>query len=271
MNNLEIITKNLIDRGINLVGRILILVFILFIGLKLIKFIQKVVNTALEKSNADKSISTFLSSFSKYTLYGLLAFILASYCGVDAASIVALVGSIGIAVGLALQGSLSNIAGGVLILLLQPFKVGDYIIDHDSHEGVVDNIDIFFTTLKTWDGRTVVLPNGILANNCITNVSTSGERRYDIKLSVGYNTDIDKLRSLITELLNSDNKVIADKDKRVFIDSFKDSYIDVGVRCWFKDIDYWDSACELNDKIKKLIDSDLIHIQNEKIDIKIIN
>lgn len=262
----ENLLASLAEKGINLGGRIIALIIILLVGLKLVKIAQRVLNAALNKANADKSVATFLNSLVRYGLYGILAFIIASYCGVDAASIVALVGSIGVAVGLALQGSLSNIAGGVLILLLRPFKVGDYIIS-GGNEGVVTDIDIFFTTLTTGDSKTIILPNGALANGSIINASTTGLRRCDITVGISYNADIDKAKAIIMNILDNDKDILHDKDKMVFVSNLGASSVDLGIRCWFDGADYWTGLWRLNETVKKELDKNDIEIPYNQLDV----
>ena len=155
----------------NLTLRILIILVIFLVGSKLIKLLLRIVQKSMEKMNAEKGLITFVNSFLKAALYVVLAFILAQKLGVDAASIIAILGSAGVAIGLAIQGSLSNLAGGVLILLLKPFRVGDYIVDSAGREGTVDEIQIFYTKLHTLDNKVVVLPNGNLANNSLINLT----------------------------------------------------------------------------------------------------
>lgn len=267
-NIVENLLASLVEKGLGLGGRILMLLVILFIGLKLIKVAQKILSKALDKAHADKSVSTFLTSLTKYGLYGVLAFLIASYCGVDAASIVALVGSVGVAVGLALQGSLSNIAGGVLILLLRPFKVGDYIVS-GGNEGVVTDIDIFFTTLTTGDSKTIILPNGSLANGSIINASTTGLRRCDITVGISYNADIDKAKTVIMNILDNDKDILHDRDKLVFVSSLGTSSVDLGVRCWFNGADYWTGLWRLNETIKKELDANNIEIPFPQLDVHV--
>lgn len=264
----ENLLTSLAEKGINLGGRIIALIIILIVGLKLVKVAQRVLNTTLNKANADKSVATFLNSLVRYGLYGVLVFIIASYCGVDAASIVALVGSIGVAVGLALQGSLSNIAGGVLILLLRPFKVGDYIVS-GGHEGTVTDIDIFFTTLTTVDSKTIILPNGALANGSIINASTTGLRRCDITVGISYNADIDKAKEVIMNILDNDKAILHDKDKLVFVSNLGASSVDLGVRCWFNGDNYWEGLWRLNETIKKELDANNIEIPFNQLDVHI--
>lgn len=268
-NVIENLVSSLLEKGLGLGGRILVLLILLFVGIKVIKLAQKILNTTLEKANADKSVVTFLTSLTKYGLYGVLAFLIASYCGVDAASIVALVGSIGVAVGLALQGSLSNIAGGVLLLLLRPFNVGDYIIDGSGNEGTVDDIQIFFTKLRTPDNKIIILPNGSLANNCLVNVTTSNKRRCDITVGISYKADIKKAKEVLLKMIESDEKVLQDNDKNVFVSELGESAVILNVRCWFNNEDYWDGRARINEEIKYTLDKHGIEIPYNQLDVHI--
>lgn len=266
----ENLIATLLEKGIGLGGRIVVLLILLFAGLKVIKLVQRILRTTLEKANADKSVATFLTSLTKYGLYGVLAFLIASYCGVDAASIVALVGSIGVAVGLALQGSLSNIAGGVLILLLRPFNVGDYIIDGTGKEGTVEDIQIFFTKLRTPDNKIIILPNGGLANNTITNVTCSNIRRCDITIGISYKASIGKAKRVILEVLEKDETVLKDSEMTVFISNLGASAVELNVRCWFNNTDYWEGMGRLNESIKYALDKNLIEIPYNQLDVHMV-
>lgn len=253
--------------ALNLGIRILVALLILFVGMKLIKFILKLLQKTLDKTEAENSVAQFLISLVKAALYVLLAFLVASYCGVDAASIVALLGSAGVAVGLAVQGSLSNLAGGVLILLLKPFKVGDYIVDAAGNEGSVDEIAIFYTKLRTPDNKVIILPNGTLANNSITNVTTSNKRRCDIVVGISYDSDIKVAKEALMQLLQDDPKVLKDSDMLVFVSQLADSSINLGIRCWFNNEDYWPGLWRLNENIKYALDDAKVEIPFPQMDV----
>ncbi|MBQ9143049.1 MAG: mechanosensitive ion channel, partial [Lachnospiraceae bacterium] len=226
---IENLLNQLSSAALNLGGRIVAALLILFIGSKLIKFALKLFTKTMEKTKADTSVAQFLHSLLKAALYVVLAFLVASYCGVEAASIVALLGSAGVAVGLALQGSLSNLAGGVLILVLRPFNVGDYIIDAAGNEGTVDEIQIFYTKLRTGDNKVIILPNGTLANNSITNVTTSNVRRCDITVGISYDADIKQAKEVLQKLIDNDPKTLKEKDLVVYVSALADSSVNLGV------------------------------------------
>lgn len=181
MGVIERYLQELPDKLIRFGVRVLLALVVFFIGVQLIKLIRRILRKSFEKRSVDVGVSRFLDSFVKAVLYILLLFTIASSFGLDATSVVALVGSAGVAVGLAVQGSLSNFAGGVLILLLHPFKIGDYIRDSAGNEGTVEEVQLFYTRLITPDRHMVVVPNGALANGNILNMSTVEDRRLDLR------------------------------------------------------------------------------------------
>ncbi len=271
----EVVLENFIaklaDKALSLGGRILVALLVLFIGSKLIRFVLKLFTKAFEKTEADKSVAQFLHSLIKASLYVILAFMVASYCGVDAASIVALLGSAGVAIGLALQGSLSNLAGGVLILLLRPFSIGDYVIDSVGNEGVVDDIQIFYTKLRTGDNKVIILPNGTLANNCITNVTSSNFRRCDITVGISYDADIKTAKSVIDRVVESDPDTLKNMEMIVYVKELGDSSVNLGIRCWFANEDFWNGTWRLNENIKYALDEANISIPYPQMDVHVKN
>jgi len=258
------------DKVLDLGVRILLAVLFFFVGVQLIKLIRKIVVKAMKRADAETGAIQFVDSFVKAALYVLLVFMLASHFGVDAASIVALLGSAGVAIGLAVQGSLSNLAGGVLILLLKPFKVGDYIIEGVSNmEGTVSEIKIFYTKLVTGDNKVIVLPNGNLANNSLVNVTAAKCRRLDILIGISYNADIKKAKEALEGVLQNDPKVIKDKDMKVAVDELADSCVNILVRCWFANEDYWDGKWRITENCKYALDNAGIEIPYPQMDVHV--
>ena len=226
---------NLIGFGIKV---ILALVFF-FLGGKIIKWLRKIVHRSFERTNVDAGVVQFVDSMMKFGLYALLIFMIATNFGIESSSIAALIASAGVAVGLALQGSLSNFAGGILILLLKPFAVGDYIIvTQEGIEGTVKEIQIFYTKLATVDNQTVVVPNSILTSNSLTNVTARPERQLDLKVGIDYDSDLKEAKKLIEDMLYSDPSVIQDEEIKVFVDSLGDSAVMIGLRAWVKAEEY---------------------------------
>ncbi len=241
--------------------QVLLALVFFFVGSKVIKWIRKIVRKSFERANADAGVSQFVDSMLKFGLYALLIFIIATEFGVESSSVAALIASAGVAVGLALQGSLSNFAGGILILLLKPFAVGDYIIvTQEGIEGTVKEIQIFYTKLATVDNQTVVVPNSILTNNSLTNVTARPERKLDLKVGISYDADLKKAKSLIEDMLLHDESIIQDEEIRVFVASLGDSAVMIGLRAWVKTEEYWATRWRLMEEIKLTFDAEGIDI-----------
>ena len=252
--------------------RIVIAIIIFIVGLQLIKLIRKLIAKGMEKAKADAGVKGFVDSFVNAALFVLLILLIAIQCGVDAASIVAIIGSAGVAIGLAVQGSLANLIGGILILLLKPFNVGDYISDSGSgKEGTVIEIKIFHTRLRTFDNKIVVLPNGNLANNVIVNVTKEKTRRIDVICGISYNADIDKAKAVLLDMLENDESVLKDKEHRVVVSGLKDSSVELTVRFWVKSRDYWDAYYRITENTKKTLDANEISIPFPQLDVHINN
>ena len=232
-----------------------------FIGRLVIRWIRKIVRRSFERSGADKGVEQFVDSLLKYGLYGLLVFSLISSLGFDTTSVAAVLASGGVAIGLALQGSLSNFAGGVLILLLKPFVVGDYIIeDTNGKEGTVKEIQIFYTKLSTIDNKTIVIPNGMLTNNSITNATAKDERQLDLRVGISYDADIRQAKSVIENLLIKDECIIKNEQINVFVHELADNAVVLGIRAWVKNEEYWETRWRLLEEIKLLLDENGIEI-----------
>ena len=206
------------EKALRLGARVLLAALFFLVGSQLIKLIRKIIKKSMQRAGAELGAIQFVDSFVKAALYVLLVLMLASSFGLDAASIVALLGSAGVAIGLAVQGSLSNLAGGVLLLILKPFKVGDYIQEGSSgKEGTVAEIQIFYTKLVTPDNRTIVLPNGSLANNSLINYTAQDARRMDIVVGISYKADLKKAKEVLLQVLEEDEAVMKDRDHFVFV------------------------------------------------------
>lgn len=271
MNALEIFIADLPEKALGLGFRVLIAVITLFIGFKIIKLIRKLLKKSLSKANAELGVIQFLDSMIKIVLNFILILAVAGNFGFDATSIIALMGSAGVAIGLALQGSLSNIAGGILILLLKPFRVGDYIIeDANGNQGTVKEIGIFYTKLQTGDNKIVILPNGALANNSMTNFSESHLRRVDMTVGISYDTDIRKAKEILQRIIDEDMDVKQDDTKRVYVDSLGASEVVLGIRVYCENAKYWDLKWRLLENIKLTFDQEGIEIPYQKVDVHIL-
>ncbi len=265
---LERFITELPEKGMDLLIRVFLAVLAAFLGIQIIRLIRRLIRRSLGRLHADLGVIQFLDSFIKIGLYlVLLMFILTGF-GVDAASIIAVFGSAGVAIGLALQGSLSNLAGGVLILLLKPFRVGDYIIeDTNKNEGVVSEIQIFYTKLTTADNRTIVLPNGTLANSSLTNVTDTPYRRVEIQVGVTYDSDIPRAKEVLMKLMEEDEKVLDTQERLVFVDRLGDSAVYLGIRCWFKGEDFWKGKWRLTENMLYALKEEGITIAYPHLDV----
>ena len=257
---------NLISFAIEIV---LALIFF-FLGRIAIKWIRKLTRKMLERSNVDKGVETFVDSLLKFMLYAILLFTIATKFGFDTASVAALIASAGVAVGLAVQGSLSNFAGGILILLLKPFVVGDYIIeDNHGDEGTVKEIQLFYTKLLTVDNRTVVIPNGMLTNNSLTNVTHMDERKLELKVSISYESDLLKAKAVLADLIRKESRIMQDKEHRIFVDELGDDGVILGMRCWVSTEDYWNVRWDMLEEIKLTFDRENIVIPYRQMNVRI--
>jgi len=254
--------KEFTDFGLN----IIIALVIFFVGRKLIRVLVKLIQKSFERTKVDVSVAKFITSLSKYAMYAILIIIIASQVGISTASFITVVGSASVAVGLAIQGSLSNFAGGVLLLLLKPFEVGDYIVGC-SVEGTVEVIDLFYTVLISGDNRKIHVPNGSLANSTIINVTHQKERRLDLMVGIGYQSDIKKAKQVIESILEKRENVIQDKGILVFVDNLGESSVDIGFRVWVASGNYWNEKWEILEEVKEQFDREGIEIPFNQMDV----
>lgn len=264
VENISGIQKFIQDKGPAVLGfaiNVLMALVVFWIGHKLISWIRKLVRSSMERANSDTGARQFIDSFLKYALHVLLLVAIINGLGVESTSIAALVASGGVAIGLALQGSLSNLAGGMLILFLRPFVVGDYIIE-DAHgnEGTVKEIQIFYTKLATVDNKTIVIPNGTLANTSLTNVTDKDYRQLDLRVDISYDADIREAKHLLQDILRDDENVIQEMEHNVFVDSLGESSVVLGVRAWVKTEEYWATRWRMLETIKLTMDANHIEI-----------
>ena len=267
-------TQEYIDKYLPVVisfGLRLLLTIILFIvGGRLIKVVRKIVRRSMERTGADVGVIQFMDSLIKLILYFLLVLFLADGIGVDTTSVMALVGSAGLTIGLAFQGSLSNFAGGVLILLIKPFKVGDYIIYTSGNlEGKVTKIEMFYTTLFTVDNKKVVIPNGTLSNSSLINVTAEDKRRIDITVGVSYTANLKLAKEVCLNLLAAQPAVLQDQNNLVVVDDLADSSVNLKICCWVTPDDYWSTRWDLIEKIKLAFDENGIEIPCNQLDVNL--
>ncbi len=262
--------QGLPEKALHLGVRVLLALFAFVIGVQLIRLVRKIVKKSMNRAGAETGAVQFVDSFIKAALYVLLVLMIASSFGLEAASIVAVLGSAGVAIGLAVQGSLANLAGGVLILLLKPFRVGDYIQESSTgHEGTVTEIQIFYTRLLTADNKAVVLPNGQLANNSIVNITSQKERRMDIMVGISYQADLKRAKELLEAVLREDEAVLQEKDMLVFVSELGSSSVNLGVRCWLKQEDFWAGKWRITENCKLALDAAGIEIPYNQLDVHV--
>ena len=255
-----------IDAGLGLAGKIVVAFLMVIIGFKLIKLLITIIKTTLEKSEIDYGVISFSCSFIKIALRAVVIFMAVAHMGIEVSSFIAILGSAGVAVGLALQGSLSNFAGGVLILLLKPFVVGDYIIeDNHKNEGTVKEIQLFYTKLTTIDNKTIVIPNGMLTNNSLTNVTEKNERRLDLKIGISYDSDLRKAKDVIRRLLEEEERIKKDEEILIFVDELGASSVVLGVRAWVSTDEFWNVKWKLLEEIKLAMDAEGIEIPYQQV------
>ncbi|NEN22488.1 mechanosensitive ion channel [Cryomorpha ignava] len=250
-------------------GRVVLAIVVLFIGLWIIKWIVKLASKAMHNRDVNESLRPFLTSIISILLRIMLVISVAGMIGIQVTAFIAVLGAAGLAIGLALQGSLANFAGGVLILLLKPFKVGDFI-DTGSHSGTIREIQIFYTYMTTTQNQEVIIPNGELSNNALKNYSFYDTRRLDITFGIGYNDDIDLAKSILDNLVKEDSRFLTDPAHDVFVKDLADSSVIIHLRAWLKSSDYWDVTNNLNEKVKKAFDAENVSIPFPQRDIHMI-
>ena len=264
--------ESLLPRALDFVIEVALAFVFIIIGMKLIGWVRKILRKSLERNHADTGLVQFLDSLVKYGLYILLALTILQRFGVQTTSIVAAIGSVGVAIGLALQGSLSNFAGGVIILLIKPFKVGDYVIQ-GSLEGNVSEIQLYYTTLTTPDNRKIIIPNGQLADNSLINATAADTRRLDIKVGISYNSDVKLAKDLLLKLGENDSDTLKEEGKAPMaaVDELADSSVNMLLRVWTPTDKYWDVKFRLTEAVKFAFDEAGIEIPFNQLDVHLIN
>ena len=269
LSKIEIWWDGFYPKALNFGVKLLIAFIIYFIGKKVIHLILKLTRRAFDKSKVELSATNFICSLVKALLYGLLFIGIFIQLGVPQASFVALIGSIGLTIGLALQGSLSNFAGGVLILILKPFRIGDYIIANGK-EGTVTSIDIIYTRIVTGDNKTIVFPNGSLANTDITNVNDEPTRRLEITIPIGYHDDIKAVKQELFHIAQNNLKVLRDQPIDLFVSNYGNDAIEIALRVWTKKDDFLSVKADLLETIKYMFDEKGFSICFNQLDVNVV-
>ena len=235
------------------------------------RFACKIVRHSLDKTRLDASVTSFINSLTKFGLRTLLAIIVINKLGVDTTSLIALLTSASLAIGLAVQGSLANFAGGVLLLIMKPFVVGDYINDGNGHEGTVISIEIIYTRLLTANNEMVCIPNGKLADSPVTNLTNQESRRIDFPVSISYDENIDRVRTVLLNVASECQTLSKTHESLVFVQDFDSSSVRVVLRVWAITDKYWETRFEIREAIKKAFDAEGIEIPYDHMDVNLIN
>ena len=244
--NLEKILERLLDFGIDAGQRLIGAVLIYVIGRFIIKQLNKLLSKLLERRKLEVSVQTFLKSLTSLLLNLILAFAIVAKLGVETTSFAAILASAGVAIGMALSGNLANFAGGLIILVFKPFKVGDYIDAQSGVSGTVQEIQIFHTILRMVDNRIIYVPNGSLSSNAITNYNKQETRRAEWVFGVEYGEDYEKVKSVLERLIEADTRILKDPAPFIGLSSLSASSVDIKVRAWAKTSDYWDVVFDFN-------------------------
>ncbi len=239
--------------------RLLLAIVVLLAGLWIINRFVRTLAKGLEKSSTEPTLARFLCNLSSVGLKALLLISVASMIGIATTSFIAVLGAAGLAIGLALQGSLANFAGGVLVLLFKPFRVGDFI-DAQGVAGTVSEIQIFNTIIKTPDNKRIVVPNGPLSNGIITNVSAEPTRRVDFVFGIGYSDDIARAKNIIARLAGEDSRSLSEPAPQIVVSNLGDSAVDITTRVWVNAADYWGLYFDLTERVKLTFDQEGISI-----------
>ena len=256
------------EMGLQFGVQFLLAIVVYFVGNFIIKKVLSLVGKGLEKKKVEITLHRFLLSILTTLLKAIQIIILASMLGIQTASFIAILGAAGLAIGLALQGSLANFAGGVLILLFRPFKNGD-AIKAQGYVGSVEEIQIFNTILKTFDNQRIIIPNGLLSNGCVTNINVNGTRRVDMVFGIGYDDDIVKAKTLLRTLIEADERVLKDQGVDIWVGEHGESSVNLFVRPWAKAEDYWGIYFEMMEKVKVEFDKAGISIPFPQRDVHI--
>lgn len=264
--NSEQILDLIVDYGIKLALAIVVLI----VGLLVVKALVNGLRHVLEKKNTDESLRGFLLSMAGISLKIMLYIAVIGMLGVQTTSFIAVLGAAGLAVGMALSGTLQNFAGGVMILIFKPFKVGDFI-DAQGHSGTVNEIQIFNTILKTPDNKTIIIPNGGLANGSMTNYSTEPTRRVDWTIGIGYGDDADKAQEVIRKMMEADSRILKDPAPFVEVSELADSSVNFAARAWVNAADYWGVYFDMNKNVYKTFDKEGLNIPFPQMDVHVHN
>lgn len=256
------------DSPVDFLLKVILALVVYGVGSKVIAWICRLLKKQLTRFGTDEAAKSFLLSLVKIGMHAVLILTIAGQLGVDKTSVAALVGSAGVAISLALQGGLSNFAGGLIIMFLRPFSVGDYIIENGNNiEGTVEKIELYYTTLMTVDSRRIVIPNSTLTGNSITNVTAMDKRRLEIKVGISYHSDFLKAKDILRRLVEEDPELLEREEIQIFVDQLADSAVILGIRAWVRTDEYWNTKWRMNERIKLEFDANGIQIPFPQMDV----
>ncbi|MDH5428540.1 MAG: mechanosensitive ion channel [Nitrospirota bacterium] len=269
MVNVERLTQTATELLLSYGPKLLLALLTLLVGFLIIKRVMAMGEAMMERSQVEITLRKFLVNLGSLLLKALVIISVASMVGVETTSFIAMLGAAGLAVGLALQGSLANFAGGVLILFFKPFKVGD-LIEAQGYLGIVKEIQIFVTILTTPDNKRIIIPNGLLSNGCLTNLNAEPHRRVDMTFGISYGDDILKVKRTLQDLIAADNRVLADPASEVYVKEHGESSINILVRVWVKPENYWGVYFHMHEQVKLTFDREGVSIPFPQRDVHMI-
>lgn len=264
----EALFHSLVNWFAGVLGSIILSLVVWIVGKHLKKMLLRLLKRTLEKGNLEVGVIKFIMSLCNFAGNLVLILLIVDILGFETTSFIAFLGSAGLAVGMSLQGSLSNFAGGILILMSKPFVVGDYIIS-SGQEGRVTEIDLLYTRLLTIDNKVVIIPNGTLSNANIVNVGAEPTRRLDIEIGVAYSADVQKAKQLLMEVLDSDSRILQGREKLVIVKSLDASCVTLESRVWVNTDVYWDVRFALLEKYKEVFDANGVEIPFQQVDVHV--
>ncbi|MEL7053408.1 MAG: mechanosensitive ion channel domain-containing protein, partial [Cyanobacteria bacterium J06588_5] len=270
--NIEKITELLVSFqpvALAWVGRMAVAIAIFFVGRALARFAKRIVKKIMTKAQVDPTLTVFASNILFYAIMAFVVLAVLGHIGIETTSLVAAIGAAGLAIGLALQGSLTNFAAGIIIIIFRPFHVGDWV-EADGYSGYILEIELLTTTLKTLDNRTVIIPNGNLTDGDLVNYSTQGTLRLDLVVGVDYSTDIDRVKAIFMEVLTANSRVLESPAPSVGLLEMAASSLNFAVRPWVESKDYLPLSLSLQEEIKKRLDQEGINIPFPQRDVHLI-
>ncbi len=259
IDQMQNLTTKGYELGLEYAPKLALAIVTLIVGLWIIGAVGRLLESSMEKSKVDATLIPFLTNLSSWVLKLLLFISVASMLGIATTSFIAVLGAAGLAIGLALQGSLANFAGGVLVMTFKPYKIGD-LIEAQGHLGVVKAVQIFNTIIISPQNKQIIIPNGIASNGSITNYTAEGQLRVDLTVGIAYNEDIGKAKSVIMDVLQKHEKVFSDPAPFVGVSELADSSVNLAVRPFCKVEHYWDVFFDINEQMKVALDSNNITI-----------